>query len=302
MSFKTWLRRAALVTLAIGLSASVSQAAVITLQNQNSKAVFHTQASDGGTLGLNTWEVDGTDHMAEQWFSYRVGSQTREYAIDGTGPLAHFNTTPLDVADDPAYDLVIAEYRDTETTVTPERFSVRIQYYLTGGTTNSNTSDLSEVILIRNLDTLRPLDMNLFQYVDFDLNNNAGDDTLVLSGTPINTATQSDPINIIGETVVTPSPQRWEANFWPTIINNLQDGDIDNLSNSVGPLTGDATWAFQWDFSGGFQIPKNGSVIISKSKHMVPGEGGIVPEPSSIVLAGFGFLGLAVWSRRRRSA
>lgn len=297
-----WMRTMALAAAVLGICSSLSHAVVVTLGNGNSTATFHTEAADGGTLGMNTWDVDGVDHMFQQWFWYRTGSQAQENPVDGTGPLVHASTTSLDLDGNPGDDFMVARYRDGETSVTPETFALELRYLLTGGTVGSNNSDMVEVIRIQNLGNL-PLDFHLYQYVDFDLNGSSADDKLVLTGAPVNTATQSDPINIIGETVVTPPPQRWTVGIFPTVRDALNDGDIDNLDNAVGPIVGDGTWAFQWDFAGGFRIPAGSVAIISKDKNVRPGEGGIVPEPSSVALASMGAVGfLAALLRRRRKA
>lgn len=301
MKFTFWLRPMALAAAVLGLIGSVSHADVVTLSNDNSSVTFHTTAGDGGTLGLNNWTVDGTNQIWQQWFWYRTGSQSREWAIDGSGPLAHVSTTSLDLDGDTADDFMVARYRDSETSTTPEMFSVEMRYLLTGGVAGSNTSDVVEVIRIQNLGN-EPLDFHFFQYVDFDLNGTWDDDKVVLTGSPTNTATQSDPINIVGETVVTPPPQRWEAAISGVISDKLNDADIDDLDMTTGPIAGDATWAFQWDFTGGFRIPAGGVAIISKDKNVRPGEGGIVPEPSTFALAGIGLIGLVAAARRRRRA
>jgi hypothetical protein len=302
MKFTLSLRILALAAMVCGFSANLSLAVPVTLSNGNSTATFHTEAADAGEIGLNQWLVDDVNHMFQQWFWYRTGSQTREWAIDGTGPLAHQSTTSFDLDSDSFDEVAIARYSDTETAITPEMFSIELKYDLIGGTTGSNMANMGENIRIRNLGTA-PLDLHLFQYVDFDLNDDTVDQ-LVLSGTPINTATQSDDINVIGETVLTPPPQRWEVGIFSATRDKLEDGDLDNLDMSVGPIAAvDATWAFQWDFTDGLRIPVGGAAIISKSKSIRPGDGGIIPEPSSVALVSMGAIGfVAAVLRRRRNA
>jgi hypothetical protein len=286
------------IASAILLTAQSAHAVVVTLDNGNSRAVFHTEASDGGILGMNTWLVDGIDHMYEQWFWYRVGSQTREHRIDGTGPLVHTGSPTVDLDFDTLPDFLLATYTDSETIITPEQFRIQLRYGLTGGSALSNRSDMVEVIRVENRGPA-PLNISLFQYVDFDLNNTAGDDSVQITGLPANTARQADPLLQISETVVTPPPSRWTVGTFPGIRNSLDDAGITNLSNSSGPLFGtDAEWAFQWDDTGLFAIPPGGSILISKDKNIRPG---VLPEPSSFVMAGLGVLvavGYARWRRR----
>jgi hypothetical protein len=302
MSFKTWMRGLAIAVVAFASCAS-ARAAVITLQNQNSSATFFTTDADivanpGRSLGLDEWRVDGVDHMSQQWFWYRTGSQTKENPVDGTGGLAHIASTPLDLDGDSLNEFLISDYSDNEIAITPEQFSLQFRYLLTGGAAGSNNSDLVEVVRVKNLGAT-PMTFNLFQYVDFDLNDDAGNDRLVITGSPVNTATQSDPINVIGETVVTPPPQHFEAALYPSIYNRLNDNVTDVLADVAGPIAGDATWSFQWDFSGVLQLPPGGVAIISKDKNLRPGDGGVLPEPSTFALGGIGLVALAAMRRRR---
>ena len=284
--------------LSLFFGSQTARAVVISLDSQNSHAVFHTQAADGAELGLNTWQVEGVDQVSQQWFWYRVGSQSREFRLDGTGPLAYTGAASADLDGDTQHDFLLVNYADTETNVTPEMFSVQLRYILTGGSTGSRWSDLTEVVRIQNTGQ-SPLDLRFFQYVDFDLNNTAGNDSVVISGTPPNTARQTDPVMQISETVVTPPPSHWEANVFSATRTALDDLDADTLGDLSGPLLNqDATWAFEWDWTGPTALAPGNTVLISKDKSIRPGDP-IVPEPSTLVLAGISALGLCLRARRR---
>jgi hypothetical protein len=273
-------------------------AVVIALDSQNSHAVFHTEAVDGAELGLNTWQVEGVDQVSQQWFWYRVGSQSREFRLDGTGPLAYTGAASADLDGDTQHDFMLVNYADAETILTPETFTVQLRYILTGGSTGSRWSDLTEVVRIQNTGQ-SPLDLRFFQYVDFDLNNTSTNDSVVITGTPPNTARQTDPVMQISETVVTPPPSHWEANVFAATRTALDDLDADTLSDISGPLfSQDATWAFEWDWTGASSLAPGDTVLISKDKSIRPGDH-IVPEPSTIVLVGVSLLGLCLHTRRK---
>ena len=109
------------------------------------------------------------------------------------------------------------------------------------------------------------------------------------------TVAQRDDVTVLSETVVTPAPSHYElATTFATLIS-LNDllattlSDLPLLGVPLGPT--DATWAFQWDFS----IGSGGSAIISKDKSIRR-----VPEPGTLILFGFGLIGLAILGRRYR--
>jgi hypothetical protein len=280
------------------LGASRAHGTTISLAGGNASASFYTEAADGGVLGMNSWVVDGTDHMYQQWFWYRVGSQTQEWRVDGTGPLAHMSSTSSDVDSSAGDDVLLAVYADTETLTTPETFTVQLGYWLTGGTAGSGQSDMAEVIRVVNTGRL-PLELHLFQYCDFDLNGTEINDAVVVLGGLANTVRQTDPAMQISETVVTPPPSHWQVGTYPSLRDDLDDGAVTTLTDLSGPLVGvDAVWAFQWDMV----IPAGGTLLISKDKGIRPGEH--IPEPSTLALLGTGVVGLLVgaWRRRRRAA
>ena len=64
-----------------------------------------------------------------------------------------------------------------------------MKFLLTGATFGAGVSDLEELIEITDTSG-SPLEISFFQYVNLDLNGVGGDDSLVMSGVPTNTATQ----------------------------------------------------------------------------------------------------------------
>lgn len=280
---------AAVAAAAFSCSVVPAEAGLITLENYNAVAQFATESTDSpATKGLYSWQVDGVDHLNQQWFWFRVGAAEAERPID---TLTQVQAITLNVDGTPGDDALLVRYRDAN-----QRYEVSVRYTLTGGEASSGVSSLEEVIRVVNL-TNAPLDFHLFQYVDFDLNGTDDDDSVVLSGTPVNTALQTDASLEISETVVTPPPSRYEVSEYNSaggLEERLNDGLPSTLTNTLGPLSNlDATWAFEWDF----QVGPGGSYLISKNKSL---RGVAVPEPSSLVL--LGSLGAAALVLRRRAA
>lgn len=274
-----WIGPVLIIAVVCAVS-STAPAAIITLEDQNATATFDTSTD----AGLFEWVVDGVDHMHKQWFWFRVGNGGGEAPISS---LDHDDTIGVDlkVSDgnlNPGNDRLVARYRDPG-----DDFFVVVDFVLGGGSDGSGRADLTEVISIFNTSN-QTLNFHFFEYVDFDLNETIGDDTIViLNG---NTARQTDPVVTVSETVVTPQPSRFEAAVFDSTLLSLNDGNPTTLNNQAGPLADvDATWAFQWDMS----IPAGGSFLISKDKLLIA-----IPEPATI-----GLLGLAgglILARRRR--
>jgi len=267
---------------------TVSQAQIVHLSDNGSTADIDT----GSSAGMYNWFVGNQNQLNQQWFWYRVGSGGAEAPINTIGPAVITNP----------------DSRNMSVTYANSSFSVRIDYFLTGG---SLDSDIAESIRISNL-TGSALNFHFFQFSDFNISGTAGGDSVSIRGDPLNgydKATQTKGAFGVAETVDLPPASRAQAgnNFIdsPTTLARLNDGSTTDLNDVTASGPGDAVWALQWDFSNTTvdgtgilgAIAGNTSVDVIKDKHLIVQ---LVPEPSSIVLVSLGLSTFLV--RRRRSA
>jgi hypothetical protein len=260
--------------ITIALSVDSTKAETHVLEDRNSTATVDDEAL---VKGINSWYVDGADNLYQQWFWLRIGDTAAEQTIDSIdpdGPLVSLTDSDFD----PGAESLQLRYEGAD-------LQIDVSLELVGGTPGSGTSDLVEAISITNMGT-SVLDLHFFQYVDFDLGTFINDDTVWLENA--NTFIQTDIGGAwISETADVPTPSRHEAALYDATLTKLEDLNPDILNNVSGPTTGDATWAFQWDF----ELGAGSSYIISKNKHLV------IPEPTTICLLGLG--GLLLCRRRR---
>ncbi len=261
---------ACLIVLAAMTAADASPA---TIEDLNTTLCIDPDSKHG----ISSWCVDGTNHLAKQWFWFRFEGMSREKPLNALG-LIDTQLTDTNTLIDPRADTLTAYYGCLDTFYVETRLAVQ------GGQAGSGTADVVEQIAFHNR-TGKPLKLRFFQYADFDLGGTACDDRVLIRGG--NTAVQTDGDSIVSETVVTPMPLRFEASHWCTTLQSLCDCGITSLDNNPGPCTGDVTWAFEWCLD----LPAGGSALISKDKHLVP-------EPATAGLLALG--GLAAFRRRRR--
>lgn len=260
--------------------AHTAQADVITLSDLNTSFSVdaHSQA------GAFSWQVDGTEHLFQEWFWYRVGAVGRERSIDTLTFLSH---TASDNDADAGFDKLVLTYRHAN-------FTLDVEYNLTGGTAGSGVSTLTETISIKNIRPSGNLAFHLFEYSDFDLTESAGDDTATLVNP--STIAQTDQYGVNSTvTVINPPPDHYEIAAVPTTLAKLNDNTTTNFSDntpSVGPTN--VAFAFQWD-----EIILPGSTFVISIEKMIEGSPPAVPEPASLLLVGSGLLALRGWRRRQ---
>ncbi len=275
----SWLAACALIfQIPVG---TANATPIYTLSSGNSSVSIDL----GSQTGMYNWSVDGQNQLNQQWFWYRVGSSGPQASIDtiGTPTAVEYGTSILD------------------TTYTAAKFSLSVDYSLTGGSPTSGASDLAETISIQNL-TGSTLPFYFFQYADFNLGGTPDNESGQLNKTSkgFNQVDQTDGFCHLGENVDTVVSH--PATYGEVANNN----SILSLLNGVTPATlndnmstvGNVRWGLEWVA----YIAPGGTYIISKDLNMsgvvpvVP-----VPEPSAWSLILLGLLAGGMWKFRSAS-
>jgi hypothetical protein len=278
-------RRAGLIAIAALMLLGVGGKAygLLFLQDQNSSVTIDPNSQHG----MFDWIIDGVnlapvygavggDDDYRQWFWYRVGN-TPEASID----TLNLNSA-LAYASPPTGPINTAYLSYS----TPVGLKFEITYTLNGSLAGSGQSDIGEQIRITNNGSLAT-PLSFYQYSDFMLDAPVvGNEVITFLNA--NTVQETGASGYILETVHTPVAQHQEAEAFPVTINKLNDLAAGNLVDNLS-ATGDVTWAYQWDYT----LAPNQSVLISKDKLAV------VPEPSTVLLAIVGLLGVSLARRRR---
>jgi len=242
---------------------------VAVIEDANSTATF-------GVDGQNSWIVDGVDHLYEQEFYFRRSGFNDEQNINTLTLLGQAINDTNPFSDDRA-DSFSSLYTDGN------GLEVETIFTLRGGTDGSGVSDLAEQISLTNTGT-STIFISFFQYVDFDLGDDSGDDWgQIVDG---NVAQQFDDEFALSETVVTPTPTFFQMGEHEDMFDLWSNGVVDNL-DGTSSHQGDVVWAFQWDI----ELEAGDSFLISKDKSIVPAPGSLA------LLAGAGLIS----TRRRRA-
>jgi hypothetical protein len=272
---------AALVTAAFVFLPGKSMAQNYSLSDGGSTATLNL-GTGTGNLGMNSWTVlNGQNQLSQQWFWYSVNGS----APQPINTIGGMSTTP-----NGANDLTVT-YQNTQ-------LSVNVDYTLNGNGVGSGSADIMEYIWIDNVSSDQILNVSFFQYSNFNLLQNninsvhingspgAYTGAFQSTGTPGGTG--------IAEVILTPNASHGETALVPTTLNELNNpANLNfNLSDNTSLVTGDVSWAFQWDAT----LNPGDEEDISKDKGL---KVMAVPEPSimALIALGMGALGLA---RRRQ--
>jgi hypothetical protein len=179
--------------------------------------------------GMFSWLVDGTNQLYQHWFWLGVGSNAPQTSIDNLGmPWGLLSTS----------NHAVLNY------LTPG-LSVQVGFSLRGGTTGSEASDVAETITVQNTTNV-PISLHFFDYADFDLANDPVQDTVSIPTT--NTVVQQGKGLVLTQTIQTPLPSYWEANYYAITLDKLEGPAPVRLTDSLNSAApGDQTFAYQWD-------------------------------------------------------
>jgi hypothetical protein len=250
-----------------------AQAQIYAFSNLNSVVKVDTSSS----AGLYSWEVDGVDLVNRQWFYYRIGSTGPEYAINtiGTPTVAHTNDSTLDVV-----------YANSS-------FSVSLHYMLTGYGDGSGNSGMVLTFAVKNISTTSLAGLHFFQYTDYDLNVSGQDDLVQFfsgAGARYNKAIQtSSSYGITNSWLQGATGPKVEAALAGVTLPKLSDGNPTTLSNTPNVVSGNLTYAMQWDLS---SLGSGSALSVTETITLR------VPEPSCLALAAFVFLFYSLFRRR----
>ena len=227
-----------------------------------------------------------TTHLGWQSYWYRLGDNAPELNLStlyydlNSFTTSEANYLSMTLGKNASYFDSSSPYYD-ETGSYSDPLGVKIDYVLLGGT-NPSHSMIQQTISITNLRT-ESINLSLYEYTDFNLEGTVSD----VSSNLIDPRTiRQTGESLIGELRVlgTPdkTPDSWEINTTPQIVNALDDGYATQLANQNKAATQsnvDFDHAFQWavELEGGgvFSITQEWEIfslsdLDSPESHLVP--------------------------------
>lgn len=268
------------IAVSLAIAPTAVQAHVLTVTDGNSEIDVDPHSEDG----LDFWEVDGIEHMFQQWYWFRVEGDDSESSLD-TLPLSHHETH--------GSDTIHITYSVLDDLGSPFG-EVNLEYRLTGGP--EGTSKIEEWFTFGYSGLEEAETVHIFEYTDLDLDDSSGGDSAELVEPGIIVQSDGDVFVTVESDIV---PDHWEIAEYSDLLDDLTDGAPTTLGDTGSPFgPADATHAFQYTFllpagDGGFEFHKE-KVLGDFPEDGPP----VIPEPSSMLLFGFG--SAAAWVARRR--
>ena len=263
----------------------------------NTKMRIETVAGTMFPEGVYYWDVEGIEHIHKQWFWYRIGSNPEA----SLGSVPHY-TFPLmnDTTGEGYDDQLVAVYQD------PVGLRIRLILTLRGSGAGSYEAWVVEEIMLQNL-TSSPMNLSFFQYTDFNLNNDPANDQLELFGPAFANARHEDPTTIVTQSITGHLPVEVEVDVVDgigDILARMSDASASSLTNAVGPISGDASYAYRWNFSLGASGSPADTVNFDIEKRIQARPPPDIPSgsPALYVILTLLLGGTALLARRLRSA
>jgi hypothetical protein len=223
-----WYVRFGAGVLMLALSPLIARGA--TLQSGNSTLLVNP---DSAVMNYS-WTVDGVNEYGgspsgQESFFFSLGNSAPQ-PLSTLSPTVTYNNAGL----------LTVSYND------PGEFTALLVDNLIGGNTGSGSAALTELISINNTSS-SALTLHIFQYVDYNAAPAGDDYTMSLSNTPPNTAYMTDSLSD-QFTVAVDTPDEYQIADDSSIYMQLTGATFQALNNnSVGPMTGDPSFAFEWD-------------------------------------------------------
>jgi hypothetical protein len=264
--FPHWSAGLALATAA-SLAAAQSGG---TITDGNATFTIGSAPTTGTTTSnpLVSFSTDGgtTDHVFQNWWWYRLSTDTREFSLNSSGGGATSSFAGN-------VGMMQQNYPSFRADMTWEVES-------TGATTGFYTSRVT----ITNTSS-STISISLFNYMDIDLGGSAGGDSASLIAPNLIQITDAS-TPWVGQYSGTDA-DNYQVASWPSLRSQLADSDEDNFDNTGLPFgPGDFTGGYQWT-----NIPVDPgfsrSVVVTFA----------IPAPGAFTLAGLGALAMI---RRRR--
>ena len=267
------VQQIALVSAAVISISSSSIAAPFALTEGNSTFIVDPMAQSGAS----NWSIGGNNQLNQQFFWYRTSTTGgSQYSVENgaTTITPTFNGA----------DKLSVKYNYGGL------FSIDVHYNL--NSLGGNSAQMEQSVGITNL-TGSPLSINFYQYNDFNLAGTAGSDEVWIENSA---ALQQEGSLAITESGIDPLAMFFEGNTTggasSTLykLNNSANLTLDN----TGYASGDATWAFQWEFNlsglnSGVEILKGQNLAIT-----------LIPEPTTMSLALLGIAVAGYWKKQNR--